>query len=83
MCAHVPVPVGRRSDRPGATMHVSRLTSPIPSKGHASWTSETPRISGFWGVDGLQLLESGRADLLATGGKLASFGGIQGGTQLR
>ena len=36
MRAQVPVPVGLRSDRPGATMHVLRVTLPAPSKGRAS-----------------------------------------------
>ena len=47
--AHVPVPVGLRSDRPGATMQVLRVTLPTPSNGRLSWTMETPRIPGFSG----------------------------------
>ena len=47
--AQVPVPVGLRSERPGATMQVLRVAWPTPWNGRLSWTIETPRMSGFSG----------------------------------
>src|SRR3984885_8264585 len=37
--AEVPVPVGKRSERPGGTMQVFRVTLPLPSKGIANCTA--------------------------------------------
>ena len=40
--AQVPVPVGLRSERPGATMQVLRVTFPAPANGRSNWTMLTP-----------------------------------------
>ena len=49
MRAQVPVPHGLRSERPGATMTVLRVTWPTPAKGRVNCTMLTPAMSGFSG----------------------------------
>ena len=73
MRALVPVPVGLRSERPGATMQVLRVTLPTPAKGRLSCTIETPAIAGFSGWATVSCWRAAEADLLADHGEVAGL----------